>query len=344
MQLLTVFILICVYVGVGSLVRAESAFGLPEAGLTPESPVYFLDLWDEDLRLFFARSDISRYRRYEGRVLERLSEAEALAGRGISATQRALELYRMDLPFFYTATERLGDLYRLETALQMATDHLDVLDRVSERTEYEKKRFIPQTKIFLIEQQLQTLHALAKQDPSKALAVFGEALQRRMTRIRDVAIDDENNAEAIEEYAAYMSEVDRVLREWEKARIEELSPADYLAQIVRTHEETLLGPVRERLAATLETELLQVVNNVRKLSGEENLLALPPVPDPEAEPYIAPTTSGSTDSASPTSTPGNTVPVPVPKSSGTGSAGGSGSGGSTGGTTAPPPPPPPSMF
>ena len=109
MQLLTVFILICVYVGVGSLVRAESAFGLPEAGLTPESPVYFLDLWDEDLRLFFARSDISRYRRYEGRVLERLSEAEALAGRGISATQRALELYRMDLTFYYTATERLGD-------------------------------------------------------------------------------------------------------------------------------------------------------------------------------------------------------------------------------------------
>ena len=92
----------------------NAAFDLPDPGLTPESPIYFLDLWDEQARLFFARSDSSRVKRYRAHVLERLSEAETLAGRGISATQRALELYRAELPFFYAAAERLDDVSILE--------------------------------------------------------------------------------------------------------------------------------------------------------------------------------------------------------------------------------------
>jgi len=263
-----------------SSVFAESAFGLPEPGLTPESPFYFLDLWDEDARLFFTRSDSSRVKRYQAHILERLSEAEALAGRGISATQRALELYREDVPFFYAVAERLDDDYILSGALRMASDHLRVLDHISERTDFEKKRFVSSTKIFLIEQQTQSLHLLAKRDQSAALRIFGDALERRMARIREVAIDDENNQEALREYTAYMSEADRIIREWNTGDGGELSPADFLADVVREHEETLLGPVRERLAFVLESELLSAVNSVRNLSGKEHLLSLPPISPP----------------------------------------------------------------
>lgn len=272
-----VFVAVLILGGFASAVFGQSSFGLPDPGLTPESPIYFLDLWDEQARLFFARSDSSRVKRYRAHVLERLSEAEALAGRGISATQRALELYRAELPFFYAATERLDDVPTLETALRMASDHLDVLDHVSERTDFEKKRFIPTTKIFLIEQQLQTLHVLAKRDSAKALRVFGEALQRRMTRIRDVAIDDENNQEALDEYAAYMSETNRILRDWNATEVDGLPVATFLRQAVSGHEEILLGPVRKRIALSLESELLLVINTVRKLSGKEHFLSLPPI-------------------------------------------------------------------
>jgi len=282
--MLVVFAVVLILGGFVNAVFGQSSFDLPDPGLTPESPIYFLDIWDEQARLFFARSDSSRVKQYRAHVLERLSEAEALAGRGISATQRALELYRAELPFFYAAAERLDDVSTLETALRMASDHLDVLDSVSERTDFEKKRFVPATKIFLIEQQLQTLHVLAKRDSAKALQVFGEALQRRMTRIRDVAIDDQNNQEALEEYAAYMSETDRILRDWDTSEFDGLSVAVFLGQAILGHEETLLGPVREHVAPTLESELLLVVNSVRKLLGKEHFLSLPPVSEDTPSP------------------------------------------------------------
>lgn len=258
------------------VVFSASVFGLPDPGLTPESPIYFFDIWEENVWLFFSRSDTSRLRYYRARVLERLSEAEALAGSGISATQRALELYRTDMLFFYTTAERLGDASTLADTLRMVTDHLDVLDYISERTDFEKKRFITTTKIFVIDQQLQSLHVLAKQKPAEALQIFGDALRRRMARVREVAIDDQNNQEALKEYAAYMFETEKIIREWDNAKINGLQPALFLKQTVEGHEETLRGPVRDRLPVTLEEELLLVVNGVRKLSDKDLLLRLLP--------------------------------------------------------------------
>src|SRR3989344_569058 len=280
-----------IYVG---NIFAKSDFVLPDPGLTPESPFYFLDLWDENARLFFTRSDSSRLKRYEARILERLSEADALAGKGISATQRALELYRADVPFFYATAERLDDDLILADALRMALEHLDALDHISERTNFEKKRFVVTTKIVVIEQQLQSLHSFAKRDPADALRIFGDALQLRMARIREVAIDDQNNEEAFNEYAAYMSEADRIIGDGDMVEVDGLSPAAFLARTVRGHEETLLGPVRERIAFTLEKELLLVVNGVRNLSGKEHMRMLPLVLP--VTPFTETSTSSSTPS------------------------------------------------
>lgn len=295
-SLLTVMILGIFFTGILSRsVFAESAFGLPDPGLTPESPFYFLDLWDEDARLFFTYSDSSRVKRYEARIRERLSEAETLAGRGISATQRALELYREDIPFFYAAVERLSDDAIFAGALRMASDHLDTLDYISERTNVEKKRFILTAKLFIIEQQLQSLHVFAKHDIGEALDIYGDALRRRMARIREVAIDDQNNEEAFHEYAAYVSEAERVVRDWGVVKDHGISPAVFLAEIVGDHEETLLGPVRERIPFVLENELLSVVNSVRKLSRKEHVLSLPLVPSQNKATSSAATSTSSSD-------------------------------------------------
>jgi hypothetical protein len=258
----------------GARAFADTRFGLPEPGLTPESPLYFLDLWDEQIRLFFTRSDSARFERYSQRALERMAEAESLAGEGVAASQRALELYQEHIPFLYATAERLDDKTLLADALRMATDHLAVLDHISERTDFERKRFVLNAKLFVINQQLQTLEFMAKRNPDEALRIYGDALSRRMERIRAVAIDDQNNEEAIDEYAAYMTEVDRILRNWNTV-IDGASAGGYLKTVVRGHEETLLGAVRERLSAVLDDELLRAVNSVRQLSGKEPLLELP---------------------------------------------------------------------
>gem|GEM_PF-5619646 len=263
--------------GVGIPTHAQQ-FILPDPGLTPESPVYFLDIWEERLRLFFTRSDRKRLERYTANVSERLAEADKLAGRGISATQKALDQYRADMPFLYAAALRLGDKAPLSDALTLASDHMQALDHISERTDADKKRFILFTKIFLINQQLQTLSSFAKRYPDEALMIFADALGRRMNRVREVAIDHENNEEALEEYSAYLSETQKILHEWRADSNDGVSPALYLEGAVRGHEETLLGGVYERLTPVMDEKLLLAVNQVRALSGRALLKNLPPRP------------------------------------------------------------------
>ena len=258
-------------------VFAESQFGLPDPGLTPESPFYFLDTWDEEVRLFFSHSDSARLKRYRASAAERLSEAEKLAGRGISATQIALERYRDVVPRIYATSERIGDALLHAEVLRMAAEHLDILDYISERTDPEKKQFILATKLFLINQHLESLQLFAKRKPGDALRIFGDTLNLRMARVREVAIDDENNKEALDEYTAYLSETDRIVREWGLTEVNNITPSRFLADAVRGHEETLLGPIRDRMSPTLEQELLLVVNTVRKLSGKGLLPTLPAV-------------------------------------------------------------------
>lgn len=294
--------------GLGGHIGHAQQFNLPDPGLTPESPVYFLDIWSENLRLFFVRSDSSRLSHYTSNLNERLAETEILAGRGVSANQKSLEHYRDLLPLLYATAEHLGDTMFLVDALRMATDHLDVLDNVSERTDFEKKRFILSTKKFIIDQQLQTLQFLAEREPEDALRIFGDALQRRMERVREVAIDEENNEEALDEYAAYMSETDSILREWDTSPV-------YLAGVVRGHEEILLGPVRDRLSSILEGELFFVVNSVRKLLGKELLLALPPIANTQEESEAEKLKDIAPDAGIPnvpTDDQGDIVPPPPP--------------------------------
>lgn len=258
------------------VVYVYAASPLPDPGLTPESPFYFLDIWDEAARLFFTRSDSARLTRYTKRVSERLSEADKLAGRGIAATQKALELYRADLPQMYAVAERLGNRERIGDTLRMATDHLAVLDHISERTDVEKKRFVLATKEFVINQQLQTLGFFERLDTQEAYHIYADALERRMARLREVAIDKQNNNEALREYAAYLSELEKILREWETPTVNGLPPATFLEVTVRGHEAILLGPVFERVSPVLDSELLLVTNYVRGLSGLAPLEKLPP--------------------------------------------------------------------
>ena len=271
-----------------SIATNVQSYTLPDPGLTPESPFYFLDLWGENTRLFFTRSGVARFRRYAAIVEERLAEADTLAGKGIAATQVSLDRYRAFLPAFFSSAERLGDKTYSVDALRAASDHLAVLDHVSERTDAEKKQFILDTKIFIIDQQWQTLSSFAKQYPKDALHVFRDSLQGRMGRLREVAIDKENNKEAMKEYAAYLSEEDTILGEW-KETIDGVPPAVFLEIAVRGHEETLMGPVRDRLTPVLDGELLFAVNKVRELSGLPALTVLPPRKDDVPAPSPIPT-------------------------------------------------------
>ncbi|TSC78826.1 MAG: OmpA-OmpF porin, OOP family [Parcubacteria group bacterium Gr01-1014_29] len=283
------------------VVYVYAASPLPESGLTPESPFYFLDIWDETVRLFFTRSDSVRLTRYIQRVSERLSETDKLAGRGIAATQKALELYRADLPQMYAVAERMDNRERIANVLRMATDHLAVLDHISERTDVEKKRFVLATKEFVINQQLQTLESFERVNAEEAYRIYADALERRMARLREVAIDKQNNNEALREYAAYLSELEKILREWETLTVNGLPPATFLEVTVRGHEATLLGPVFERVSPILNSELLLAINYVRGLSGLAPLEKLPPrapytMPEDEKDAVI----------------PGMPLPTPIP--------------------------------
>lgn len=237
---------------------------LGDSGLTPESPFYFLDVWDEKLRLLFTISRASRLQRRIDHVHERLSEAYELAGRGIAGEKRALELYQEELPFVYVFAEQ-EDVDIIEEVLRLAIQHTAILDLVSERTPFAQKQFVIDTKQFVIDEQFKSLEYAVKENPEVAFHIYRDAVKERFRRLRAVARDKENNEEALREYLSYISEAGVLLDITKNSSVGDDSPHAFMKKTFEGHEEELGGFIRERVSPVVELDLVRALHAVREL-------------------------------------------------------------------------------
>ncbi len=99
---------------------------LPEPGMLPDSPFYFLKSWAEDIGTFFTFGDLAKAERFLNLSEKRLAEASALTDRGKSeVAERVIGRYQ----------EQLGHaLAKAEEAKAKGLDTDEVLARVSEAT------------------------------------------------------------------------------------------------------------------------------------------------------------------------------------------------------------------
>ncbi len=97
--LIAVFVVIASFIFIGgNVVAQDQKVVLPPAGLTPESPFYFFERWDESLQEFFTFSQEGKVRLQVRFIAERTSEVKVMLERE-EINKRAVE----------TAFERMGN-------------------------------------------------------------------------------------------------------------------------------------------------------------------------------------------------------------------------------------------
>lgn len=175
---------------------------LPDPGITPDSPFYFLDNWGKNIGLFFAFGSEAKARKALEYAEERLAEAQAMAIRNrIREVEQATNGYNEFLAIVAERAEEArqqGVSDNLSEKVALATSkHLSVLDRVKETVPEQAREAIARAKEASINGQQNALRALARERLERATEINLAAIEGRLNRAR--VQTEEGNTEEIEE-------------------------------------------------------------------------------------------------------------------------------------------------
>jgi len=176
---------------------------LPNPGITPDSPFYFLDTWGKGIGLFLAFGPEAKARKALEYAEERLAEAHAMAVRErVRAVNGAANGYN---EYLAIAVERMNearnkgvDISEVSEITAVATSkHLLVLDGVMDIVPAEAQGTIAQAREASINGLGTTLRLLARENARRAIQINLAAIEGRLNRANDEA--DENNTEGVED-------------------------------------------------------------------------------------------------------------------------------------------------
>ncbi len=144
---ITVLIVLLLMFTFGANVLAQGS-ELPKAGLTPDSPFYFLEKISEDIRTFFTFGDLKKAERYAALAAERLAEAKAVVEKGKpELAEKTMVRYEKQLNnSIARAKKAILKAKSVEKALEVMTKvgkatskHLEVLAEVYEKVPEQAK-------------------------------------------------------------------------------------------------------------------------------------------------------------------------------------------------------------
>ena len=185
---------------------------LPDPGITPDSPFYFLDNWGKKMGLFFASGPEAKAQKALEYAEERLAEAQAMAVRNkIREMEQAANGYDEFLAIVAERAEEArqrGASDNISEKVALATQkHLDVLDRVKETVPKQAEETIAQAREASINGQQNALRVLARERLERATEINLATIENRLNRVRATASD--NNTEEVEEA---LGDIDRLFR------------------------------------------------------------------------------------------------------------------------------------
>lgn len=188
---------------------------LPDPGLTPDSPFYFLDSWGKNIGMFFTFGNEAKARKALRYAEERLSEAQAMAAKNrIKEMTRAANDYERFMAMVNerleaAAEQGLSDNISERVALATAK-HLNVLDRVKDQVPEQAKQALTRARTASMNGQINALRALAKEKTERALDIAADTIENRLDRARVRATDNvtTNNVTAdVEEALDYADRI-----------------------------------------------------------------------------------------------------------------------------------------
>jgi len=130
------------FLGTGVLAQETE---LPDPGLTPDNPFYFLETISEEIVTFFTFGDLKKAERHAVLAAERLAEAQAVVEKGKPGlAEKTLERYRMQLQNSIARAEKAQvkgeNTEKVMTKIGQATSkHLEVLAEVYEKVPEQAK-------------------------------------------------------------------------------------------------------------------------------------------------------------------------------------------------------------
>ncbi|MFC1980931.1 DUF5667 domain-containing protein [Chloroflexota bacterium] len=189
---------------------------LPEPGITPDSPFYFLDNWGKGLGLFFAFGPEAKAEKALEYAGERLAEAQAMAAeKRTQALEKATKGYEQFLSVAsekaVEATQQASKEDVSEIVAEATGKHLTVLYELKNRLQEQER--VSEQAIQAIERayessmngQENALRALSRVNPEEAIEINLAAIENRLERARNKA--KEGDTEEVEEALAEAEEL-----------------------------------------------------------------------------------------------------------------------------------------
>ena len=186
---------------IGTVLAQETE--LPDPGLTPDSPFYFLERISEEIGTFFTFGDLKKAERYAALATERVAEARAVVEKGKpEAAEKALKRYRYQLEKALVQAEKAKvkgkNIEKVTEIVAKATSkHLTVLERVLEKVPEQAKEAITKALENSKNGHITALKALAGENLAKAVEINMDSANGRLEKVKQRVV--EKNKEKIKE-------------------------------------------------------------------------------------------------------------------------------------------------
>jgi len=280
---------------IGSLFLGGTAYAqgeeeLPDPGITPDSPFYFLDNWGKQIGLAFAFGPEAKAKKALEYAEERLAEAQAMAIKNrVREMERAADSYNGFLTIVAERAEEArqqGVSDTISEKVALATSkHLSVLDRVEEIVPEQAREAIVRAKEASINGQQNALRALVRERLERAAEINLAAIEGRLNRAR--VQTEEGNTEEIEDvlddadkmfrFGEEISEIARGLGK-DTTTVEQLvarATSAHLEVLAEIHEK-----VPEQARVSIENAIANsLVNRERVVEALKNKGSLGEIPE-----------------------------------------------------------------
>ncbi len=278
-----------------SLLASGSAYAqdeeLPDPGLTPDSPFYFLDKWGKEIGMFFAFGSEAKAKKALQYAEERLAEARAMANKNrVREMEQAANDYE---GFMATVRERLetAEQYGMsdnvsERVSLAAGKHLRILDKIKDELPEEAQAALKHARTASMNGQVNALRALSRARIERAIEIAADTVEDRLERARIRAT--ENVTADVEEalgYAARIAELEEELTTLaEEQGINVTATIQRLAQsttnrldVLNEVYENVPENARQGIANAIENSVRKYERTVEKLMEENAAGDIPAV-------------------------------------------------------------------
>ena len=181
----------------GIIYAQEEEMTLPDPGITPDSPFYFMDKWGKQISLMFTFNAENKTQKALHYADERMAEIDAMMAQNkIKEATQAVNEYQNYLEIATKNMEqaRLKGVDVSEKVVLMAEKHVGFLSDSTDNVTEDAQMLLNQTRERAMTCQEAALKNMVHGDPEKAARLNLQLMERQLDRIRVQAEEAEGEA------------------------------------------------------------------------------------------------------------------------------------------------------